>query len=68
MIFIMSAGSLSFGRNNSRAASISGASSGSEVTSDVDLAPPEHSYMFCQMVSPVVGHGGGPCTCYDIGK
>src|SRR6202789_128944 len=38
------------------------------MTSDVDLAPPKHSYMFCQMVSPVVGHDGGPCTCYDVGK
>jgi len=38
------------------------------LTSDVDLAPPKHSYMFCQMVSPVVGHDGGPCTCYDVGK
>jgi hypothetical protein len=38
------------------------------VTSDIDLAPPRHSYVFCQMVSPVVGHEGGPCTCYNIGK
>jgi hypothetical protein len=37
------------------------------LTSDVDLAPPRHSYVFCQMVSPVIGHDGGPCTCYDIG-
>jgi transposase InsO family protein len=38
------------------------------VTSDIDLAPPKHSYVFCQMISPVVGHDGGPCTCYDVGK
>jgi hypothetical protein len=38
------------------------------MTSDVDLAPPKHSYVFCQMISPVVGHDGGPCTCYDVGK
>jgi hypothetical protein len=34
----------------------------------VDMAPLRHSYVFCQMVSPVVGHDGGPCTCYDISK
>jgi hypothetical protein len=38
------------------------------LTSDIDLAPPKHSYVFCQMISLVVGHGGGPCTCYDVGK
>jgi hypothetical protein len=38
------------------------------MTSDIDLAPPKHSYVFCQMISPVVGHDGGPCTCYDVGK
>jgi hypothetical protein len=38
------------------------------MTSDVDLAPPKHLYVFCQMISPVVGHDGGPCTCYDVGK
>jgi hypothetical protein len=38
------------------------------MTSDINLAPPRHSYMFCQMVSPVVGHDGGPCTCYDVGR
>jgi hypothetical protein len=37
------------------------------MTSDIDLAPPKHLYVFCQMVSPVVGHGGGPCMCYDMG-
>ena len=42
--------------------------SGPGLTSDVDLAPPKHSYVFCQMISPVVSHGGGPCTCYDVGK
>jgi hypothetical protein len=36
------------------------------MTSDVDLAPPRHLYVFCQMVSPVVSHDGGPCTCFDI--
>jgi hypothetical protein len=39
-----------------------------DLTSDIDLAPPKLSYVFCQMVSLVVGHDGGPCTCYDIGK
>jgi hypothetical protein len=38
------------------------------MTSDINLAPLKHSYVFCQMVSPVVGHDGGPCTCYDVGK
>jgi hypothetical protein len=38
------------------------------MTSDIDLAPPKHSYVFCQMISLVVGHDGGPCTCYDVGK
>jgi hypothetical protein len=38
------------------------------MTSDIDLAPPKHSYVFCQMISPVVGHNGGPYTCYDVGK
>jgi hypothetical protein len=38
------------------------------MTSDIDLAPPKHSYVFCQMISPVVGHDGGPCMCYDVGK
>jgi hypothetical protein len=38
------------------------------MTSDINLAPPKHSYVFCQLISPVVGHDGGPCTCYDVGK
>jgi hypothetical protein len=38
------------------------------MTSDVDLAPPKHSYVFCRMINLVVGHNGGPCTCYDVSK
>jgi hypothetical protein len=36
------------------------------MTSDIDLAPPKHSYVLCQMVSPVVGHDGGPCMTSDV--
>ena len=33
------------------------------VMTPASLAAKKHSYVFCQFVSPVVAHGGGPCDC-----
>jgi len=29
------------------------------------MATPASPYRFCQQLTPLVAHSGGPCTCYQ---